>query len=292
MVSTLSAFNSAAAGSNKAVIYVTGNLAQGAMAVGSNKTIIGCAGKNATLNGTVQIKGSKNVIIRNMNIVGYNCMPPDVDVTKGGQCQNGQDAMTIDASTNVWLDHNAISDGSDGNLDIVHGSDFVTVSYTKLFYSTKRQDPNDTGAAGHRFSDLVGGSDTNGAQDTGHLNVTWHHDWWGQYVVERMARVRFGKNHFFNDLWTSSGDSYCIGVGVSSNILSEHNAFVGVATPIDTTSYSNAASVAKSSNNLYMGTSGSTADKNPGSVFTPPYAYTAEAASAVQADVQANAGPK
>jgi pectate lyase len=122
--------------------------------------------------------------------------------------------------------------------------------------------------------------------------VTWHHDWWGQYVVERQARVRFGKNHFFNDLWTSSGDNYCIGLGVSANILSEENAFIGVKTPIDTTNYSDSNSVAKSTNNLYSNTSGNAvADVKAGSVFSPPYTYTTEAASAVQADVQANAGP-
>jgi pectate lyase len=275
---------------------VNGVLAQGTATIGSNKTIIGCSG-SGTLKGHVELKGSSNVILRNLNIVGYNCAPPDVDTSTGGQCQNGQDAVTIEGgSHHIWFDHDAISDGSDGNLDITHGSDFVTVSYTKLFYSSQRKDPNDTGASGHRFSNLVGGSDSNGAEDAGHLNVTWHHDWWGQYVVERQPRVRFGQNHLFNNLWTSSGDDYCIGVGVGASILDENNAFVGVKTPIDTKSYvdaSIAASAAKSTGNLYSSTSGAApADLSPGSVFTPPYSYTLEAASAVQADVQANAGPK
>jgi pectate lyase len=296
VVTSLAALNAAAGGTNAAVIFVNGNLARGTVTIGSNKTIIGCSG-NATLNGHVDVKRSQNVILRNLNIVGFNCAPPDVDTSNGGECQDGIDAVTIDkGSKNIWLDHDAISDGSDGNLDITHGSDFITVSYTKFFYSSRRNDPNDTGTAGHRYSNLIGGSDSNGSEDAGHLNVTWHHDWWAQNVVERQARVRFGKNHFFNDLWTSAGNNYCIGVGAGASILNENNAFVGVKTPIDTTRYvkpSVALSSARSRNNLFSGTSGAAvADLNAGSAFSPPYSYSPIAASAVQADVQANAGPK
>src|SRR5215471_14577776 len=237
VVTTLSQFNTAAGGTNAAVIFVSGKLGQGTAKIGSNKTIVGCSGTNPTLSGHVDVKSSANVIIRNMNIVGFNCMPPDVDTSNGGQCQNGQDAITVQKSHNIWFDHDAISDGSDGNLDIVHGSDLITVSFTKFFYSSKRQDPNDTGAAGHRFSDLIGGSDSNGSEDSGHLNITWHHDWWAQNVVERQPRVRFGKNHLYNNLWTSSGNNYCVGVGVGANILMQNNVFNGVKTPINNTSF-------------------------------------------------------
>ncbi|HEY0478956.1 MAG TPA: hypothetical protein VGD37_15660, partial [Kofleriaceae bacterium] len=296
LVTTLAQFNSAAAGSNAAVIFVSGSLAQGTVTIGSNKTIIGCSGTTPTLSGHVRIKDSANIIIRNINIVGFNCRPPDVDTANGGQCQNGQDAVTVEHSHNLWFDHDAVSDGSDGNLDINHGSDFITISDTKFFYSSARSDPNDTGAAGHRFSNLIGGSDSNGSEDTGHLNVTWVHDWWAQNVVERQARVRFGKNHFFNNLWTSTGNNYCIGVGVGANILSQNNAFVNVKTPINTTSYikpSIAPSFARSTGNVFQGTSGNAvADLTPGSVFTPPYTFNLGTASTTQAFVQANAGPK
>jgi pectate lyase len=296
LVTTLSQFNTLAKGTTAAVIFVSGNLGQGTATIGSNKTIIGCSGTNATLSGHVGLKAATNVIIRNLNIVGFNCKPPDVDTSKGGECQNGQDAVTVDSSRNVWFDHDAISDGSDGNLDINHGSDFITVSNTKFFYSSARSDPNDTGAAGHRFSNLIGGSDSNGSQDTGHLNITWVHDWWAQNVVERQARVRFGKNHFFNNLWTSAGNNYCIGVGVGANILTQNNAFIGVKTPINNTSFvkpSIAASAIKSTGNVLQGTTGTApSDLNAGSVFTPPYSFNLGSGSTTQAFVQANAGPK
>jgi pectate lyase len=296
VVTTLAQLNQAARGTSPAVIHVNGNLAQGTVTIGSNKTILGCSG-NATLNGQVVLKASTNVILRNLNVVGYNCRPPDVDTSSGGECQDGVDAMAIDKrSRNVWIDHSSISDGSDGNLDITHGSDFITVSYTKFSYSTRRTDPHDTGASGHRYSNLIGGSDNNGSEDAGRLNITWHHNWWGQFVMERQPRIRFGKNHLFNNLWSAAGNNYAIGVGAGASVLNENNAFVGVKTPIDTTKYVNpnvAPSSARSRGNLFAGTSGAPVlDLRPGSVFTPPYGYSAAPATAVEADVRANAGPK
>jgi pectate lyase len=296
LVTTLAQFNTAAKGTTAAVIFVSGNLGQGTATIGSNKTIIGCSGTNPTLSGHVGLSSQANVIIRNINIVGFNCKPPDIDTANGGQCQNGQDAVTVQKSHNIWFDHDAISDGSDGNLDINHASDFITVSNTKFFYSSARSDPNDTGAAGHRFSNLIGGSDSNGSEDTGHLNITWVHDWWAQNVVERQPRVRFGKNHLFNNLWTCTGNNYVIGVGVGANILTQNNAFVNVKTPINTTSFvktSIAPSEIRSTGNLLQGITGTApTDLNPGSVFTPSYSFTLDAASTVQSFVQANAGPK
>jgi pectate lyase len=295
VVTTLAQLNTAAGGTGAAVIFVSGKLAQGTVKIGSNKTIVGCSGTAPTLSGHVDVNGSANVIVRNINIVGFNCKPPDVDTSNGGQCQNGQDAVTVQKSHNVWFDHDAISDGSDGNLDIVHASDFITVSYTKFFYSSARSDPNDTGAAGHRFSNLIGGSDGNKSEDTGHLNITWHHDWWAQNVVERQPRIRFGKNHLFNNLWSSTGDDYAIGVGVGASILTQNNAFTGIRTPIDETSFvdsSIASSSIKSTGNVLSGTTGTApADLNAGSVFTPPYTVNLGMGSSTSAFVQANAGP-
>jgi pectate lyase len=54
---------------------------------------------------------------------------------------------------------------------------------------------------------------------------------------ERAPRIRFGKVHLYNDLWTSSGDDYCIGVDVGANVRSEENAVISVKTPIDTTAF-------------------------------------------------------
>jgi pectate lyase len=100
-----------------------------------------------------------------------------------------------------------------------------------------------------------------------------------------MPRVRFGKVHVFNSLYTATGDSACIEVGVSCNIRSENNVFQGVSNAVDST-HSNAASIIQSIGNV-----GSATNINA-PAFTPPYAFTAEPASSVSASVMAGAGVK
>jgi len=280
-VTTLSALNSAAAGTAARVIQFSGSLS-GTLTVGSNKTIIGATG--AKITGHISLDHSSNVILQNFTVVGLNCS----DVPANGDCQDGADAVTVNGSSHhIWIDHLDVSDGSDGNLDVTDASDCVTISWSKFHYSATRV-AGYTGEV-HHFSNLVGADDA-ATGDAGHLRITWHHDWWADHVVERQPRVRFGQNHIFNNLWTSSGNNYCVAAAVSSNVLVENNAFVNVKDTMDTTNYSNAATIALMRNNVFSGTAAASANKGTG-VFTPPYPYTADDASTVQAAVMAGAGP-
>jgi len=281
-VSTLAELNTNAGGTTTRVIQISGTIA-GNVTVGSNKTLVGTCG--AEIHGHIQMTGSVNVIVRNLIVVGYNCTDNPSD------CSGGADAITVERQAHhLWFDHDDISDGSDGNLDITHACDFVTVSWTKFHYSGRRTDP--AGAAGgHQFSNLIGHSDSNASEDTGHLTVTLHHDWWADNVVERMPRVRFGKVHLFDNLYSAAGDDYCIGVGVNANIRDENNVFIGVKNPIDSADYSNSASIIQSSGDLLQTTTGTATDIG-GAAFTPPYAYTLDPASGVEQAVKNAAGPQ
>ncbi|HEX3771655.1 MAG TPA: hypothetical protein VHV30_12345 [Polyangiaceae bacterium] len=281
-VTSLSDLNTNAGGATARVIVVSGKIT-GNVAIGSNKTILGACG--AEIQGHLQMTGSVNVIMRDLTIVGNNCSDSPKD------CSSGADAVTVEKDAHhLWFDHLDISDGSDGNLDITHASDFVTISWTKFHYSGRRTDP--AGAeGGHQFSNLIGHSDSNASEDTGHLRVTFHHDWWADNVFERMPRVRFGQVHIFDSLYTSAGNSYCIGVGVTADIRDENNVFVGVANPIDSADYSNGASIIQSSGDLFQMSTGTTSDIG-GNAFTPPYTYALDPASDVQAEVEGGAGPR
>lgn len=281
-VSSLSDLNTNAGGTAARVIEITGTIA-GNVTVGSNKTLVGMCG--AEVHGHIQMTGSANVIVRNLTVVGYNCTDNPSD------CSGGADAVTVEREAHhLWFDHDDISDGSDGNLDITHASDFITISWTKFHYSGRRTDP--AGAAGgHQFSNLIGHSDSNASEDTGHLRITFHHDWWADNVVERMPRVRFGQVHLFDNLYTAAGNDYCVGVGVNANIRDENNVFVGVKNPIDSADYSNSASIIQSSGDLFQMTTGTTQDIG-GAAFTPPYAYALDPAAGVSSTVQQGAGPQ
>jgi pectate lyase len=287
VVTSVADFTSAVSGTSPGVVYVSGNL-NGSVGIGSNKTVVGICG--ATFTGHLDLSRSVNVIVRNLTIVGFNCK--DADAVAAGQCSSGADAVTIvNDAHHIWFDHDDISDGSDGNLDTTEGSDFVTISWTKFHYSSLRADlpggSDSTGAEGHRFSNLIGAADGLPI-DVGHLNITFHHDWWADNVNQRMPRTRAGKIHVLNNLYTATGDSYCIGIGVGANVRNEGNAFIDVKAPLNET-FMDSTSIVTSINDLYTGVAA--AGPNLGTAFTPPYAFTVDDPSTVQAEVMAGAGP-
>ena len=283
IVTTAAQLISNAAGATPRVIYVMGSLT-GVFSIGSNKTVVGLCG--ASLHGHVSLSTASNVIVRNLAIVGNNCTDSPAD------CSGGADAVTIgNNSHHVWFDHDDVYDGSDGNLDITSGADFVTISWTKFRYTSLRTDAL-LGASGHRFSNLIGSADTV-LTDAGHLNVTFHHDWWAENVNQRMPRTRFGKIHVFNNLFTSVGNSYCTNAGFMATVLVENNIYMGVQGPLQEDA--NGSMLARG--NLMQGTTGGTAQSaatGPG--FTPTYAYTLEdalaATSTLAATIRSQAGPQ
>jgi pectate lyase len=274
VVSSLEELVSAVAGTNPAVIRLARSIS-GAVAIGSHKTIEGAPG--VVFQGHLELAGSVNVIVRGLTVRGYNCVDRS-------PCKRGADAVSVTAAAHhIWFDHCDISDGSDGNLDITHRSDYVTVSWTKFWYSSRR-------AAGHQYSNLISSSDA-AIEDAGYLRVTFHHNWWAENVMERMPRVRFGRIHVFNNLYTCAGNQYCIGLGIDSHILAENNAFLGVQNPINSFEFSNDQSVLISRGNLFQDTVGTTEGKGS-AVFVPPYPYRLAAADTVQAAVTSGAGPR
>lgn len=280
-VTTLTDLANLVKGTTPQIIQIRGTI-DGDVTIGSNKTLVGLCG--ATIHGHISLNKSVNVIIRNLNIVGKNCSDSPSD------CSGGDDTITVqDAAHHLWFDHDDISDGSDGNLDMTHASDFITISWTKFHYSGRRTDP--AGASGgHQFSNLIGHKDDNAAEDAGHLRITFHHTWWADNAVERMPRVRFGRVHLFNDLYTSSGNDYCIGVGNSSNIRSENNVFIGVANPMKDYA-TDGSGLVRSSGNVYTGTTGNKDDIGTGTVFSPDYSYSLDPTSGLEAAIEAGAGP-
>jgi len=303
LVTTLAQLKSEVSGSTPKVLYIQGEFAPDKISIGSNKTLIGCS-SGAKLQGHIGIgSSSSNVILRNLKISGYgvgDCSKdPSFDASEG--CSSGDDAVSVNGSAHhVWFDHCLIMDGTDGNLDITNDADFVTVSWTKFAYTPRTDNVgNDsTGAAGHRFSNLVGGTDTapTGWPSTRPLNVTWHHNWWADGVVERQPRVRYGRNHLFNNYYNSTASNYCVRAGIEASILLEGNTFDGVDSPHQFNNASNeqTAFIALGTGdraNSYISTTGDKSVDGGGAPFTPPYQYRVDPASGVAASVKAQAGP-
>ncbi|MFI8168762.1 polysaccharide lyase family 1 protein [Streptomyces sp. NPDC085931] len=201
--------------------------------VPANTTIIGVGKGAGILGGSLQIKGVDNVIVRNLTFEApVDCFPQwdPTDDNNTGAWNSEYDGVVVYGSTHVWIDHNTLTDGRhpdsslptyfgktyqqhDGLLDVVRGSNHVTVSWNSF--------------RDHDKTMLIGNSDGATADDTGKLKVTLHHNRF-EGIVERAPRVRFGQVDSYNNHFVVTEDQkwgYVYGIGKESRLVAEHNAF-------------------------------------------------------------------
>lgn len=286
VVSTYDALKTAITSSSVKVVHISGTItipSGGRISFQdqSAKTIYGLPGSKLVSNdltkdgsGIIYVKRVSNVIFRNVTFVGPAAYDTD-----------GWDNMTIDNSTNVWVDHCDFQDGMDGNLDIKSAADYISVTWCKFSYNKAPVAGGPGGSDDHRFSDLFGSSD-GATGDRGKLRITMANCWWAQGCKERMPRVRFGKVHLVNNYFNSTVSNKCIMAGYEADLLVEGNVFENVKNPIDLMDNNFTAITQK--DNIFTNTSGNTSGS--GTSFTPPYTLTAAPASSVKALVTAGAG--
>lgn len=162
--------------------------------------------------GILVIKQCENIIIRNLTFKGAGAY--DID---------GNDNLTIQASNHIWIDHCDFQDGVDGNLDCNRQSDNISVTWCRFRYLTEPKAGGSGGSNDHRFSNLWGSSDS--AKDDGFLNTTFAFCWWDEGCRERMPRIRYGRIHILNCLYTSSVTNYAVGIGYKARVCVEGTVF-------------------------------------------------------------------
>ena len=183
-----------------------------------NRTVIGI-GEAPTITGAnIRVRGagshpSWNVIIRNLILRNHTLVD--------------KDGVTIqDTAHHVWVDHCTISTCSDGACDISHASDYITVSWSHFFDQDK--------------TCLLGHSPNNGTEDTGHLKVTYHHNYFGG--IQRQPRVRFSfLTHVYNNYYVAPADptnNYGIASTCNAYVLAEGNYFKNMLHPMYSIMYS------------------------------------------------------
>jgi pectate lyase len=236
-------------------------------------------GSTATLEGGLRIGGEadyvRNVVIKNLRV---NAASSTVN----------QEAVRLDRAHHVWLDHCELLDAAgDGALDIVNGSDLITVSWSKFHFTS------DTPDSEHRFACRIGDhnqpDDVARVTDGGRLNVTLHHDWWADDVRQRAPRARFGSVHVFNSYYSvgSRANDWSIWASTESRVLLENNYFRGVNNPHE---LNTPEAQLRALGNVYDGATGLM--QSTGTAFSPPYAYALDAALAVPEQVMQGAGPQ
>ncbi len=258
------------------IIKIVGTiLGSESVVVLSNKTIIG-VGSDARLVGCGLLLGTnsrfgqvRNVIIRNLTFEKPVNKIDKIAIAYG--------------TTNVWVDHcEFFSDRDhgidfyDGQVDITHGSAFVTVSWCRF--------------RDHYKNSLVGHSDKNAEQDTSKLTVSYHHNHFVR-VDGRNPSVRWGRVHVYNNFYEDIGD-YGVAARDNAEIVVENNFFRKVPIPIraDTSLSKIAGKVSGVSTNIFEKCGDSHITTEP-SEWKPPYKYTLDRAADVPALIEKYAGP-
>ncbi|GIE36720.1 pectate lyase [Actinoplanes italicus] len=275
-VTTAPAFIEAIARPGPLIVQVSGTITlprgsnDGMYPVTSDKTIIGLGSTAALVGGGLNIglpvdddltsppaNAVHNVIIRNLRLSGAS-----------------DDLINVQMfSHHIWIDHNDLSDGDDGAVDIKRGSDLVTVSWNRFH--------------DHDKTLLLGHDDDNGAQDAGRLRTTYHHNYFDG-SDQRHPRVRFAPivhvyNNYFRD------NSYGIASTNDAGLFVEGNYFYSVNNP-GRVDFSGPLGRMVQRDNILVDCNH--AIEVRGSVTDPRtlYPYTADPASSVPTIVPAGAG--
>ena len=262
-VSSLAAFTEAVGGDSAAVVYISGTISGSASVyVTSDKTILGLNSDSGLSGVGLYIKEASNVIVQNLAISKV--------------IANNNDAIGIQESTNIWIDHCDLSSDMDhdkgyydGLCDITHASDYVTVSNT-YFHD-------------HWKVSLVGHSDDNGDEDTGHLRVTYANNYFAN-TNSRLPSIRFGTGHIFNSYFEKSDTG--VNTRMGAQVLVESSVFVNVAEPIESEDSDETGSAVVKDVDL----SGGENSAPEGTLTSMPYDYTLLGSENVKSAVVGTAG--
>ncbi len=197
--------------------------------IGSNTTLLGLPG--ATLRHvTLMFNRADNVIVRNLTFEDAIDCFPRWRPTDGsaGNWNSFYDYVSVRRGSNFWVDHNTFRTSTDplpeyfgrkyeiydGQLDISHNANWVTVSHNVF--------------KDHDKLTLVGSTNNPNSGDPGLLNVTFRHNVYDG-IGQRAPRMRFGKIDVYNNYYKVAVSSplfefdYLWGVGVESQGYFENN---------------------------------------------------------------------
>ncbi|MEU9833134.1 pectate lyase [Streptosporangium sp. NPDC048047] len=244
------------------VILVSGRIQfSGMITVIADKSVLGVGSTAEITGGGLQLgsttRPGNNVIIRNIRFTGAS-----------------DDSISVtNKAHHVWIDHNDLSGGYDGLIDIKRESDYVTVSWNHLHHHSKAM--------------LLGHSD-NYTADIGKLRVTYDHNFFDG-TDQRHPRVRFAEPvHVLNNYYRGNA-LYGVASTENAGVLVEGNYFENVAHPIYVGYDKSGPGRVVERNNRYVG---SGTPQTAGTVVEPRtyYPYTVDDPATVPATVPAGAG--
>ncbi|CAF2158804.1 unnamed protein product [Brassica napus] len=160
----------------------------------------------------ITIQGITHVIVHGLHI--HDCIRTGNAMVRSSPSHYGMrnmsdgDAVSIYASSHIWIDHNSLSKCADGLVDVVMGSTAVTISNNHLTH--------------HNEVMLLGNNDLY-TQDK-NMKVTIAYNHFGEGLRQRMPRCRHGYFHVVNNDYTH-WEMYAIGGSANPTINSQGNRY-------------------------------------------------------------------
>ncbi len=246
--------------------------------IGSNTTLVGLGRGAALLGGSLDVAGSKNVIVRNFVLYGVN--PSLIEAGDGISIDEGSDG--------VWVDHATFWRVSDGFIDSTSAATNLTFSWVR------NEGDNQAACQGqHPRSNQL----TN-------TTATIHHSLW-EHVNGRapVATQSASQVHLFNNV-VSDDVGYAVGAACGARVLVEGSVFDNVnvwtdkfGDDCDDTDDSELGFIrAAGGKNLYVGSGKHESDgveapePADSAVQDPTYTYTLDPAESVRFVVPVWAG--
>ncbi|CAM8968361.1 unnamed protein product [Rhodiola kirilowii] len=182
--------------------------------VQSHKTIDGRGAQVHIAYGAgITIQYVHNVIIHGLKIhdtqAGQGGLIRDSVDHFGYRTPSDGDGISVFGSSNVWLDHLSMRNCRDGLIDVIMGSTAVTISNSHF--------------TRHNEVMLFGASDGHSQDQIMQVTVAFNH--FGQGLVQRMPRCRWGFIHVVNNDYTH-WQMYAIGGSMHPTIISQGNRFI------------------------------------------------------------------
>lgn len=159
------------------------------------------------------IQFARNVIIHNIRI--HHIIATNGGIIRdsvdhfGFRTPSDGDGISVFGSTNIWIDHVSMSRCTDGLIDVIQGSTAITISNCHFTH--------------HNDVMLLGASDNFAGDQFMQVTVAFNH--FGQGLVQRMPRCRWGFFHVVNNDYTH-WKLYAIGGSQHPTIISQGNKFI------------------------------------------------------------------
>lgn len=180
----------------------------------SHKTIDARGANVHIANGAgLTIQYVQNVIIHGLHI--HDIVPCSGGMIRdsinhiGLRTRSDGDGISIYGGVNVWIDHVSMSNCGDGLIDAIMGSTGITISNGHFTH--------------HYDVMLFGASDAYSGDNIMQITVAFNH--FGQGLVQRMPRCRWGFVHVVNNDYTH-WLMYAVGGSSHPTIISQGNRFI------------------------------------------------------------------